>query len=129
MIPVTPMKKLVAKICQNEIKDFEAKVIACIKERDQIIQTLQLEAKARSTKLVELRKKLESEIVLFRQLRQDFTKKDEEIEDLELMVQQNNLKTEKKISILITMIREERARVRFLTQEKTQEDQDIADIR
>ena len=129
MIPVTPMNKLVGKICQNEIKDFEAKVIACIKEKDQIIQTLQLEAKARSTKLVELRKKLESEIVLFRQLRQDFTKKDKVIEDLELMVQENNLKTEKTICILITMVREERARVRFLTQEKTQEDQEIADIR
>ena len=132
MLRVTPMEKLVAKSCQSDTKALKAKVIACIQEKYQIIQTLQLEAKARNTKLVEIRKNLESEIVLFRQLRQDCTKKDKVIEDLELRVQENNLtnlKLEKKMSILITMIREERAKVRFLTQEKTQEDQEIADIR
>ena len=123
------MEKLVDKICQPDIEAFKAKVIACLQEKDNVIQALQLEDRSRNTKLVELREKLEKEIILFRH---ESTQKDRLIADLELRVWENNLtkvKIERNISILITMVREERARVRFLSQDKAEEDQEIADIR
>ena len=119
------MVQLVAKICQTDIEAFKAKVIACLQEKDNVVQALQLEDKARNKKILELREKLEKEIVLFRH---ESTQKDRVIADLELRVRENNLtnvKIERKISILITMVREERARVRFLSQDKAQEDQEI----
>ena len=128
-IEMTSMVQLVAKICQTDIEAFKAKVIACLQEKDNVVQALQLEDKARNKKILELREKLEKEIVLFRH---ESTQKDRVIADLELRVRENNLtnvKIERKISILITMVREERARVRFLSQDKAQEDQEIADIR
>ena len=132
MVGGTNLKQLFANIFQNEMEAFELKMKACMQERDKTVQTLQQEAGARETKFEELGKKLETEIVLFRKICRDSTKKDTVIDILEQRVLENNLansKLEKKLSILITMIREERAMVRLLSQNKVQEDQEIADIR
>ena len=132
MVGVNSLKNIVAKIFQTDFEVFETKLRACFKEKDNIIQTLLQEAEDRETKLIEVRKTLERERQLFQKIALDSEKKDKVIYTLEQTIRENNhtnSKTEKEISILITMIREEKARVTFLSRDKGQEDQEIADIR
>ena len=62
----------------------------------------------------------------------DSEKKKKVINDLKMRVGENNLtnsKMEMEMSIIIKMLRKEKDRARFLSLEKVQEDQEIAEIR
>ena len=63
IVEVTPIKKLVSKIFQSDFTVFETKLRSCLKENDTIIQKLLQEAETRETNFVELRQKLERDII------------------------------------------------------------------
>ena len=132
LVKGTHLKQLVANIFQTEMEAFQLKVKGCMQEKYKTVQTLRQEAEARETKFKEIGKKWEKEILLFREISRDSSKKDQVIDILEQRVLENNLansEREKEMNLLITMIREERATVRLLRQNKAQQDQETADIR
>ena len=75
MVGVNSLKNIVAKIFQTDLEVFEAKLRACFKEKDNIIQTLLEEAEDRETKFIEVRKTLERERQLFQNIALDSEKK------------------------------------------------------
>ena len=132
MIGSNSLKTLVSQFIHLDIADFEVKVSTHIQEKENLVQNLQKCSEAKDIKIEELNKKLEEEKIYFQAMILDSTKKDEVIRALEVKVRETTLKNsknEKKIESLVQMIREEKAKVKFLDKRKTQETWDIAEIR